>query len=352
MNSAILSDLSEIYQSKIVDWEKIYGKRVLVTGAYGMLASYMVYMLLYLNKYYHAKIDIYALGRNLDRFTKRYGEFLGDSNFHIVQQSVNDSLDELPKLDYIVHAASMASPHFYGAVPVDVMLPNILGTNSLLQKAVADQISGFLFFSSGVYGNLEGKVDSIRETDMGPMDPLELQNCYFESKRCGETLCMSYHVQYGVPIVCVRPAHTYGPTMDLYDSRVYANFVSDVVQGRDIVIKGDGRAERSFCYISDATLAYFKVLLDAPRGEAYNVGNDEANISIANLAKLIVGLFPEKNLSIVYMNRQKSDTYVISPIVRAPLLNTEKIRSLGWKWRVTLEEGFSRTIRSFENEQI
>lgn len=349
MNPVILSDLSDMYQSKIIVWEKLYGKRVLVTGAYGMLASYMVYMLLYLNQFHHAKIDIYALGRDHNRFVNRYGKLLEDPNFHIVQQSVNDPINCLPPMDYIVHAASMASPHFYGSTPVDVMLPNILGTNQLLKKASADGLSGFLFFSSGVYGNLEGTVDSIRETDMGPMDPLELQNCYFESKRCGEALCMSYHVQYGVPIVCVRPSHTYGPTLDLNDSRVFANFVSDAVHGRNIVIKGDGRAERSFCYASDAALAYFKVLLDAPRGEAYNVGNDDTNISVANLAELIVRLCPEKDLHVLYAGRKKDDHYVTSTIVRAPLLNTEKIRALGWKWSVMLEEGFSRTIRSFKS---
>ena len=348
MNPIIMADLTDMYRSKVVDWEKLYGKSVLVTGAYGMLASYMVYMLLYLNQYHDAKIDIYMLGRNRDRFSSRYGEFMSSPSVHIVQQSVNDSIGYLPRMDYIVHAASMASPHFYGSTPVDVMLPNVLGTNQLLQKAAADHLSGFIFFSSGVYGNLEGKVDSIRETDMGPMDPLELQNCYFESKRCGETLCMSYHVQYGVPIVCVRPSHTYGPTLDLNDSRVFANFVSDAVHGRNIVIKGDGRAERSFCYISDATLAYFKVLLDAPRGEAYNVGNDETNISVGDLAELIVRLCPEKNLQVVYAGRKKEDNYVTSTIVKAPLLNTEKIRALGWKWSIMLEEGFSRTIRSFE----
>lgn len=316
-----------------------------------MLASYMVYMLLYLNKYRDAGISIFAMGRRRDQFVKRFGEFITDKNFHVIEHDVVRPLPEMESVDYIIHAASPASPHFYGSKPVDVILPNVIGCNNLLEKAAIDGVDGFLFVSSGPYGNLEGKVKSIRETDMGPLDPMKIRSCYDESKRCGETLCLSYFYQYNVPINCVRPSHTYGPTMSLDDSRVFANFVSDVVHGRDIEIKGDGRAKRSFCYISDAVLGYYKVLLDAPRGEAYNVGNDEANISISDLAQMLVALYPEKALGVQYSQRAATDKYINSPIVESPTLNTEKIRLLGWKWSVGLEQGFKRTIESFLHDE-
>lgn len=347
MNKIILEDLQRMDQCSFIDWRKLFGKKVLITGAYGMLASYMVYMLLFLNRRYGAGISIFAMGRRHDRFVERFSAFLDDKDFHIVEHDVVQALPELEAVDYIIHAASPASPHFYGTKPVDVILPNVIGCNNMLNKAVSDKVDGFLFVSSGPYGNLEGKVESIRETDMGRLDPMNIRSCYDESKRCGETLCLSYFYQYGVPINCVRPSHTYGPTMDLNDSRVFANFVSDVVHGRNIEIKGDGRAKRSFCYITDAVLGYYKVLLDAPRGEAYNVGNDEANISISDLAKMLTGLFPEKSLGVEYRQRAASDRYVNSPIVESPILNTEKIRSLGWKWSVSLEQGFKRTVDSF-----
>lgn len=350
MNSVILDDLNEMYQAPFLNWQKLYNKKILISGAYGMIASYMVYMLAYLNQYKQSGIEIYALGRNPKKFEEKFKELIQQPWFHVVHQDVNEPLQNLPKVDYIIHAASPASPHFYGSKPVDVILPNVLGTNNLLRKAVEDKVEGFLFVSSGPYGNLEGQVDSIRETDIGPLDPLKVGSCYSESKRCGETLCICYYHQYGTPINCVRPSHTYGPTMDLNDSRVFANFVHDAVNGQNIEIKGDGTASRSFCYISDAVLAYYKVLLDAPRGEAYNVGNDETDITVADLAELIVRLCPEKNLHVVYRQREKSDTYITSPIVKAPILNTEKIRSLGWRWKISLEDGFSRTLRSFSED--
>ena len=347
LNKIILEDLERMYTADFMNWNKLFGKRIIVSGAYGMLASYIVFMFLYLNKYYNAGISIYAIGRHHDKFVARFGEFITDPNFFILQQDIVHELEGLPTADYIIHAASLASPHFYGTKPVDVMLPNVIGTNYLLKKAVRDKVKGFLFVSSGPYGNLEGKVTSIKETDMGPLDPMNIRSCYDESKRCGETLCLSYYYQYGVPINCVRPSHTYGPTMDLNDSRVFANFVSDVVHNRNIEIKGTGQATRSFCYISDAVLGYLKVLLDAPRGEAYNVGNDDANITISGLAELITQLYPEKKLQILYSNRDRSEAYINSPIEKSPILNTEKIRALGWKWSISLDEGFRRTIDSF-----
>lgn len=348
MNSCIVDDLDEMYQADFINWEKLYGRSVLISGAYGMLASYMVYMLLYLNEHHNAEIEIYAMGRSKEKFISKFDEFIGEKHFHIVLQDVNKPMNDLPKMDYIIHAASPASPHYYETTPVDVILPNVLGTNNLLKKAVEDEVLGFLFVSSGPYGNLEGKVHSIKETDMGPLDPMKIRSCYDEGKRCGETLCLSYYYQYGVPINCVRPSHTYGPTMDLNDTRVFADFVSNAVYGRNIIIKSDGSAMRSFCYISDAVLAYFKVLLDAPRGEAYNVGNDTANISITDLAKLVVRLSSNDDIQIVFTGREKNDKYSVSPIVKAPILNTEKIRALGWKWKISLEKGFAKTIASFK----
>src|SRR4030095_11889515 len=115
----------------------------------------------------------------------------------------------------------------------------------------------------------------------------------------GETMCVSWQKQFNVPIKIVRPFHTYGPGMSLDDGRVYADFISDIVNKKNIEMKSDGLAMRAFCYLKDATEGFIRVLLDGNEGEAYNVGNPSCEISILNLAEKLVELFPERKLSVV-----------------------------------------------------
>ena len=143
-----------------------------------------------------------------------------------------------------------------------------------------------------------------RETEYGYLDPATVRACYGESKRMGETLCVAYHAQYGVPAKIVRPFHTYGPGMDLSDGRVFADFVADLVARRDLVMKSDGRAQRAFCYLADATVGFFTVLLRGEAGAAYNVGNPDAEVSILELARTLANLFPERGVRVVEAGRR------------------------------------------------
>jgi UDP-glucuronate decarboxylase len=159
-------------------------------------------------------------------------------------------------------------------------------------------------------------------------------------------MCVSWAHQYGLHINVVRPFHTYGPGMSLDDGRVFADFVADVVAKRDIVIKSDGLAQRPFCYISDATLGFLTILLRGDKSEAYNVANPDAEISIRDLAKLVAGLFPERNVAVKFEAPTYNSPYLKSPISRScPSIG--KIRAMGWAPKVNLHDGFSRTIKSY-----
>ena len=149
------------------------------------------------------------------------------------------ALDE--PIHFIVHAASQASPKYYGTDPVGTLSANVLGTYHLLNLAATHRVEAFLFFSSGeVYGQVAPERIPIRETDYGYLDPTDVRSCYGESKRMGETMCVAWAHQFGVPAKIVRPFHTYGPGMRLDDGRVFADFVADIVHDRDIVLKSDG----------------------------------------------------------------------------------------------------------------
>ncbi|KAA6336830.1 GDP-6-deoxy-D-mannose reductase [termite gut metagenome] len=165
--------------------------------------------------------------------------------------------------------------------------------------AKRNPIVSFLYFSSGeVYGKVNDSIATVSETDYGYLDPMNVRSCYGESKRMGENICISYMHQYGIPVKVVRPAHTYGPGMDLNDGRVFADFVRDVAHNNNIVMHSDGSNSRAFCYLSDATIAFFIVLLYGTNGEAYNVANPLCEITIIELAEKLVKLFPDKKLKV------------------------------------------------------
>jgi nucleoside-diphosphate-sugar epimerase len=197
-----------------------------------------------------------------------------------------------------------------------------------------------------VYGKIAENLTEVSETDYGYLDPMNVRACYGEAKRMGETICVSYMHQFGVPIKVVRPGHTYGPGMDLNDGRVFADFVKNIVNGEDIVMNSDGSASRAFCYLSDATVAFFKVLLDGRAGEAYNVANPLSEVTIRELAEKLVALFPEKRLKVVCRERTSSG-YIVSNNTHC-FASIKKIQSLNWNPGIDIEKGFYKTILSYE----
>jgi len=136
--------------------------------------------------------------------------------------------------------------------------------------------------------------------------------------------------------------------MSLTDGRVFADFVADIVARRDIVLKSDGLAIRPFCYLADATIAFFTILLLGETGQAYNVGNPDAEISVGDLAELLVGLYPQRDLKVVRGQAAPvSSGYLQSPISRSKP-DVARMAALGWRPITDLREGFRRTIQSFE----
>ena len=354
MHKIISEDINEIISSNI-PWEKFQGKTILISGASGFLPSYIVHTLMSLNK--HKRISsplrIIALVRNEIKAKERFADYLSDKNFNFFVHDVSKSLEGLLKeeIHYIIHAASQASPKYYGVDPVGTLSANIFGTANLLKLAQKNPIESFLYFSSGeVYGQVNESINEINETDYGYVDPISVRSCYAESKRMAETMCVSWQKQFGVPVKIVRPFHTYGPGMQLDDGRVFADFVADMVNNRDIVMKSDGSAVRAFCYLSDATIGFFTVLFHGELSAAYNVSNDKAIISIFDLAEKLITLFPEKNLKVIKKEpRTNSNEYLKSSITRN-IPSIKKINALGWSPIYSIEEGFKRTILSFIDE--
>jgi UDP-glucuronate decarboxylase len=348
MRSLIVEeDLDRLIKSNL-PWHTLAGQTVLISGANGFLPAYMVETLLYLNEQ-HPDYDLKVIGvvRNEAKALKRFAHYQDRRDLQLIVQDICEPLEIAEKIDYMIHAASQASPKYYRIDPVGTLSANVLGTHNLLKLSHEKKVKGFLFFSSGeVYGQLEQSQFPVKEETYGWLDPTDIRSCYAESKRMGETMCVSWAHQYGVPAKIVRISHTYGPGMALDDGRVFADFTADILQGRNISMKSDGSARRPFCYLADAVQGFFTVLLRGEAGQAYNIGNDQCEVSILELANLLVGLFPEKGLRVISVPRDPASGYLESKNPGGSP-DISKAGKLGWVPTTSLEEGFRRTIRSY-----
>lgn len=349
--SVYLEDFEEIYL-KNIEWKQLNGKTVLITGATGMLASYLVYYLCFLRECKKIDVNIVIQGRNERKAVERFYEYWEKDYFQFRDDNLANPLADFPKCDYLIHAASLASPQFYSTMPIEVAEPNAIGTYNLLKYAVENNCESFLYFSSGdIYGYVEGVVN-ITENDMGKVNPLDIHSCYSESKRMGETWCKIFAEEMGIHTVIARIGHTYGPTMNIEeDPRVFSSFMKALIHNKDIIMYSDGTSKRPFCYLSDAVVAFFILLFNGEKGEAYNVCNTKQFYSMNELAEVILSLKPEKKLGIIRKNRDEKDNYVDNKDNKDNKPVEWKLEKLGWKPEITIKEGFGKILKYIEESQ-
>ena len=337
----IEEDLERMSEAHL-PWRELDGKTVLVTGATGMLASYVTWLLLYLHEYDDIHVKVVALCRNRQKAEEYYGEWIGKPYFHLLIQDVCEPIAYEEKVDYVFHLAGNASPYFINSDPVGIMKCNLLGTMNVLEYARDCQTKKVIFASTReVYGKNE-EAERMDEQAFGTLDPLDDRSCYPESKRAAETLLKSYYLQYGVNFNAIRIAHSYGPTMTLEnDGRVMADLMGDVVAGRDIVLKSSGEAIRAFLYLTDAVVGMFTILFHGETAKAYNLANETEPISIKDLAHMMAALREDKNIQVVVSEGGQKGYCAY----RRTALDTSAIEQLGWKPMVSLKEGINRLIR-------
>lgn len=343
----IQQDMEKIASAEYLDYEILKGKTVLVTGASGMLACYIVYFLMYLNREKSYNITVKALVRNEKKAWDKFGEFRCDKSFQLMVQDVCEPIFCEDKVDYIFHLAGNASPQFILNDPVGIIRANTIGTLNVMELAKRAETKRVFYASTReVYGKINQDTEFVNETLFGELDCLERRACYPESKRIAESILQSYYYQYGMEFVIGRIAHSYGPGMSIEnDGRVMADFISDVVHDRNIILKSKGEAVRAFCYITDAVSAIFAVMLKGENGEAYNIANETEPITIRKTAQDLLNLFPEKKLKLIFeIPETMSAGY--SKMGRTAL-DTSKLEKLGWKPCMSLIDGMKRTVESF-----
>jgi dTDP-glucose 4,6-dehydratase len=156
---------------------------------------------------------------------------------------------------------------------------------------------------------------------------------------------VAWHQQYDLPTYIVRPFHTYGPGLQADDGRVFADFAYNVIRGEDIVMMSNGSARRAFCYASDAIAGFFTVLLNGQPATPYNVANPAGELSVMELAELLVGLYPEKRLKVERRLPPGDRNYMSSTFSRL-IPDVRRLSGLGWSVQVAPNQGFRRMIEA------
>ena len=346
MNRVLEDDLKTIIAEDL-SWEKLKNKTVMITGASGMVGSYMLYVLLMLNDEKHYGIKVDAVMRNVNKLPE---EIRNREDVNVVVADVTKDIPDVGDIDYIIHAASPASPLIMQNQPVETIAANTIGTFKTLELAKEKNAEEYLFISSReIYGQPDEGQEFFYENTYGFVDQLNPRSCYSEGKKAAETMCVCFHEEYGLKTKIARLAHTYGPGMSIYDGRVQADFLKNVYHNEDIVLKSEGTAVRTYTYIADAIAGMYRILLDS-EDIVYNIGNEAGKVSIRDLAEILVSIYPERGLKLVF-DIPEGGTKGTAPYTLG-ILSSEKLRKLGWNPKYSVKDGFKRTLEYLELENV
>ena len=333
--SSYKEDILRIFTENL-PWNKLSGCSILITGATGLIGGCLVETLM-MNP--RRNYQVYASGRNEERARIRFKSFLKDRGFHFIQYDVMESLKSDVNFDYIIHAASNASPNFFIQKPVEIIKSNIDGVANLMEYGLKHGMKRFLYVSSGeVYGEGDGRI--FTEDYSGYVNPTSPRSCYPSSKRAAETLCVSYAAEYGADVVIARPCHVYGPHFTEQDNRVYTQFIRNVLNGEDIVMKSTGEQFRSWCYVVDCVFAMLHILLKGTCGEVYNIADANSSISIRELAEIIAAIGDRK---VVIDLPNADEKRGFNPVTKSVFV-TERLEKLGWSVTGTMQEKMEHTL--------
>lgn len=324
-------------------WEKLKDSSILISGATGLVGSFLVDVLMRKNED-GLNCKVYALSRNAEKASGRFSRWNGNDLLNFVAYDIQKPFvrDDIGNVGYVLHMASNTHPMQYSTDPIGTITTNIIGVQNMLDFAIAHNAVRFAFTSSNeIYGENRGDVELFDEDYCGYINCNTMRAGYPESKRCGEALCQAYKAQKDLDVVIPRLTRSYGPTMLMNDTKAISQFIRKGIAGEDIVLKSAGTQYYSYTYVADAVSGLLFVLLKGENGEAYNIADERSDIMLKDLAAAIANVAGKK---VVFEIPDAVEAAGYSKATKARL-DGSKLMGLGWSAKYDIQGGMERTIK-------
>jgi len=341
----LMEDINCVIGNTVIDWSKFKDATILVTGASGLLGQQFVFAFLAASEKYTLNLKVIALVHNEKKAAGVFADVIDNKELYIIAQDIKEPLQMPFSVDYIIHGASVTASKQFVDQPVETIETNIDGLRQIAKLAKKDKTKSIVFLSSmEIYGL--GEKQYIGESDYGYIDHLSVRSSYSEGKRMCECMCVSYAKEYQLPFVVARLTQTMGPGIMPTDKRVFAQFANAVLEKKDIVLLSEGKTVRNYCYTRDAVVAIILLLLKGEVAQAYNIANEDTEISIVDMAKMLVEQYSDGNWGVKF-HIEDASKHGFNPVGRTCIC-CDKMKELGWKAEVDLPTAYDRMMESMK----
>lgn len=344
-----VSDIKKIADDSQLDFSLLSNSTVLITGATGLIGSFLIDVLMYRNMYHGDNIKIIAMARNGEKIKDRFAYYnikeCDTNNQELLQyisHDISKPFDYDNNVDYVIHAASNTHPRAYSTDPVGTITTNVFGLYNLLEYGRTHDLKRLLLLSSvEIYGETRNDTEYFDEKYLGYIDCNTLRAGYPESKRLCEAMSQAYISKYDMDVVIGRLSRVYGPTLRSDDSKALSQFINKALNHENIVLKSDGEQLYSYSYMADAVDALLKILIYGKKGESYNISDKTSDVKLKDLAKILADY---SGVDVVFELPDEIERRGYSTATKA-IMDSEKLHNLGWNAHYDINSGLQQTMK-------